>query len=779
MGGLGLLVRAEVRRRWLALLLVGLLAGAVGAAVVTSVAGARRSATAYDRLAEVTGQPDATLVSFVGADLVDEVVALPEVAEAWRLRGIVGQVLDAPGVVYVSVISGQPRPDDLFQPRIEDGRLPDPAAADEVIIDRGLAEAFGLVVGDRVHLGLLTQEEFESFDTGFGEPDGPRVDLEIVGTFSVAGNETSESVGILGTPAFAEQAREGGGGDGAMIRLVDEPGALARFTKGVSGAAEQFDLPEDAAELGAYDLRLADDDRDRSRASARVVGNGLLLVGAVGLVVGLAGLAQTVLRHESRSIGGAEVLPALGVDRRTRVLASLLPFALVTAPVAAVVTAAGAIALSPLLPIGAARRLEPSPGVEVNLAVLGIGALAAVLLLLAVVAVVAGRAARRHPRTRRPGMTLFGRGTRAGLPFTVAVGSGLALDRGQGGSAMPVRAALAGGVLAVAAVIGATAFAASLDRLIETPPRYGSPGDLLVVDAQDDLVDELVADGDIDALLEVRGFDLSVDGLRRDALSTTVLKGSIGFTYLDGRPPTGPSEVALGPALADRLDVAVDDRVTLDDLGEQATVVGVVLARGDTGNSYADTALVDEEVRAEVSTGGAFREVMVRYADGVDVDDAAAALGEEWEVERIEPPVRIVDLAQVRNLPLILAGAAGLLGVVLLGHALAVTVRRRGRDLALLRALGARPRQTATSVVVMTLVIVLLGVALGIPLGLLAGNLAWRTLAGSLYVADDLVAPILVALICLPVAVLVGLLAAIGPTRRAMQLEVAELLRRE
>ena len=69
-------------------------------------------------------------------------------------------------------------------------------------------------------------------------------------------------------------------------------------------------------------------------------------------------------------------------------------------------------------------------------------------------------------------------------------------------------------------------------------------------------------------------------------------------------------------------------------------------------------------------------------------------LSEQLEVERIVPPIRIRDLAQIRNLPLVLAAAAGLLGVVLLGHALVVTVRRRGRDLALLRALGARPRQT-------------------------------------------------------------------------------------
>ena len=68
----------------------------------------------------------------------------------------------------------------------------------------------------------------------------------------------------------------------------------------------------------------------------------------------------------------------------------------------AVVTVAGAvvavvvaIAASPLMPIGPARLAEPAPGVEVNLAVLGIGLVAIVVLPLALLAgrvpVVAGK----------------------------------------------------------------------------------------------------------------------------------------------------------------------------------------------------------------------------------------------------------------------------------------------------------------------------------------------------------------------------------------------------
>jgi ABC-type antimicrobial peptide transport system permease subunit len=83
------------------------------------------------------------------------------------------------------------------------------------------------------------------------------------------------------------------------------------------------------------------------------------------------------------------------------------------------------------------------------------------------------------------------------------------------------------------------------------------------------------------------------------------------------------------------------------------------------------------------------------------------------------------------------------------------------------------------SVLAMMAVIVLIGVAAGIPLGILAGNLAWRALANSLYVADDLAVPTSVVLACLPVALLVGLLTAALPGRRASRLEVAAQLREE
>jgi ABC-type antimicrobial peptide transport system permease subunit len=79
----------------------------------------------------------------------------------------------------------------------------------------------------------------------------------------------------------------------------------------------------------------------------------------------------------------------------------------------------------------------------------------------------------------------------------------------------------------------------------------------------------------------------------------------------------------------------------------------------------------------------------------------------------------------------------------------------------------------------MTVTIVVIGVGLGVPLGFIAANVAWRELAQSLDVASDLVVPVGLVALCLPVAVAAGLAAAALPTWRATHLQVAALLRSE
>ena len=143
-----------------------------------------------------------------------------------------------------------------------------------------------------------------------------------------------------------------------------------------------------------------------------------------------------------------------------------------------------AIAASPLMPMGPRGWPRQAPGISADWLVLPIGAAIIVVLLLARMAwpawrlgstrsvrdagaaVAAGRRAR-----------LAGRLATLGLPLTVAAGVRLALEPGQGRTAVPVRSALIGTTLSVLAVTAAFTFGANLLHLVHTPRLYGQAWD--------------------------------------------------------------------------------------------------------------------------------------------------------------------------------------------------------------------------------------------------------------------------------------------------------------
>ena len=180
------------------------------------------------------------------------------------------------------------------------------------------------------------------------------------------------------------------------------------------------------------------------------------------------------------------MLSALGMTRGGLLALAAARLALVT--VAGAVIAVGiAIAASPLMPIGAARLAEPQPGVDLDPLVLGIGFAAVVLLPLVVLAAPAIRAVRQArgaadaagPPAARPRARpsrLAGALTRAGT-VTGGIGIRMAFEPGHGRTAVPVRSALAGTAIAVAAVVAAAVFGTSLVGLVSSPRQYGQNWD--------------------------------------------------------------------------------------------------------------------------------------------------------------------------------------------------------------------------------------------------------------------------------------------------------------
>ena len=73
------------------------------------------------------------------------------------------------------------------------------------------------------------------------------------------------------------------------------------------------------------------------------------------------------------------------------------------------------------------------------------------------------------------------------MPLATATGVRFALDPGTGRASVPVRSALLGLAIAVAAVAGAATFGANLLRLVGTPSLYGQAWDV-AYDGQFDVI---------------------------------------------------------------------------------------------------------------------------------------------------------------------------------------------------------------------------------------------------------------------------------------------------
>jgi len=107
------LARAHLRRRWLTLVTLGLLAGVVGATVAAALVAARRTDTAYDRMLATARPPDAVVVLFGDTD-PSPVTRLPAVTSSWILRSVVARIDGGP-VQYISIGSGPPPPAGEFR----------------------------------------------------------------------------------------------------------------------------------------------------------------------------------------------------------------------------------------------------------------------------------------------------------------------------------------------------------------------------------------------------------------------------------------------------------------------------------------------------------------------------------------------------------------------------------------------------------------------------------------------------------------------------------------
>jgi putative ABC transport system permease protein len=232
---------------------------------------------------------------------------------------------------------------------------------------------------------------------------------------------------------------------------------------------------------------------------------------------------------------------------------------------------------------------------------------------------------------------------------------------------------------------------------------------------------------------------------------------------------------------------ASDNGLGVGDTFDAKTASGRTLTYTVTG-TFTDNADFIGDYAASDANAAAFGEgrsitnVLVDVDEGAEVgavsEQIDTLLAERFPVAKVEDRQGLKDsigeqldaLVGVVYALLFLSVLVSLFGIV---NTLALSIHERTRELGLLRALGASRRQVRRIVRYEAVITALIGAALGAVLGVLFAVLASRPLADQGFTLEIPVGTLLALLV---LAAIAGVLAAIGPARRASRHDVLEAL---
>jgi hypothetical protein len=816
--------RAELRSRWRAWLALALIVGVAGGAVVALAAGARRTDSAYRRLHDQHDGYD-VLVSLNTTSAgetdqaldAEDVARLPDVAEAAPTSSFFVSLGAGVGVLVP--------PDERIGTSINrftmlEGRRPDPNDPTEAVVSFTLADQYDL------HLG----SEIQVVDPIFlGEPP-PGAPPEEVARFMPPLDRVRAAlpdyvltvVGIEASPGEFPPQIEGTGrylihASPALYPLRND---LATFSEGADMLMVRLDGGSDDVDSFLADLgRLRGGDPVEALAQrdlAVVVDRSLhtqavamrllaLLAAAAGALVAWQLLARLTLLESSDH----PVLAALGMDRTARSVLGLARAAAIGLG-AAVVAAVVAVAASPLFPTVLARTAEPDPGLDVDAVPVALGAAGLAVLVVLLTAWPAWRAAQPPARAvagaggvarstevpSRP--SLAGRlVARRRVPLSAATGVRMALEPGRGSSSVPVRSSLAGVTLGVATLVGAVTFGASLAHLLATPELYGQTWDVELTTYDDVLarrgVPVLEDDPRVGGIV-VGNFraGFAVAGERVDGFAIDAATGDMAPPILEGRRPDAADEIALGTRTLRSLDLDVGDTVPVapfaagrDPVPMRIVGRAVFPVFGEVGR-LGDGVFVGAagwERIAGRPLDPADTGLLVRLAPGASRDGVVDDLGDEIG-DPVFPisqgkPTDIVNFGRVEATPYVLGAILAALSAATLAHLLASAVRRRRRELAVLKTLGFVRGQVRATVAWQATTLVVVALVVGVPLGVAAGRWAWTLFADGLgVVAVPRVPGLVIAAVAVGALAVANLVAAV-PAHVAARTRPALVLRSE
>jgi len=804
-GAIALGLRAEIRRQWRTYLLLVVLVGLSGTAVLLGAAGARRSATAYSRfltwadasdlgtgggasneemqrvMDELASAPF-TEASFrsVGAGRVSEDEDNPEpgFVGCCQLRGPSGRVFQPFQIGVGAGLDGDLTTGTIDRAKLLSGRWPDPSNPDDAIADFSAAKRLGAKVGDRLELVA---------------DDGSTFPLTLVGTiarpggFPTLNGASFSSVGV--TEAFRQRHPDLFNVGNAGISVKLKPGTKREDVEQWIGQhAGSVDVLETSA---------------TNKAAARAISvetNSTWVITAVLVVVFVLLTGQLLLRQATLAQPERARLQVLGFRSRDVVALGTLA-AVAVGLMSAVLAVVLSVLASPMTPIGLARLAEPRPGIRVDLAVLVFGALAVVAVAALLGALTTWRlgrlAARERARSRR------------WLPLPgsrppVMVGAHFLTRPARAGELRPARTtALAVGLLVVS-LVASVVVLQSLHHLTRDRTLSGATWDAAVAPdhpGSDSWTDEdvartrtLITDQPNVVTTTESGWASVLVGPEHRELMAQVFEdgGRIEPAIAAGRVPRVAGEIAMGDSAMKELGVGIGDTIELQGTSDRESQGEAVKARivgqsvlaspiffpGGAGDGlampFATARLMEGDI---ASTPGI---TLVKFEPGTDVVIASTQLSKDVpnEITFSSADRNLTGgIERVQTLPRALIVVLLLVCAAALIHLLVTSLRRRWRDVAILRTLGLTRRQVRQSLALHALGFTVVVLAVGVPLGLIAGRVAWRASADFLGVVPSVtMSPMTLLAVGIGVIVL-GQLATIFPAWRVGHLRPANLLR--
>ncbi|KRV48812.1 ABC transporter [Wenjunlia vitaminophila] len=254
------------------------------------------------------------------------------------------------------------------------------------------------------------------------------------------------------------------------------------------------------------------------------------------------------------------------------------------------------------------------------------------------------------------------------------------------------------------------------------------------------------------------------------------------YPLVEGRAPAAPNEIALDSETVDRTGYALGDtiRLSVDGPVLKQKLVGVFTTDDGQVAAGGSLALFDTPTAQKLfAEPGKYNEIILKAAPGTSEEKLKQQVeellpkGTEAQTGTYLADEQADNIAEatktLSTVLLAFAAVALFVGIFVIANTFSMLVAQRTRELALLRAVGATRRQVTRSVLAESFVVGSVAASAGFGLGILIA-MGMRSLMGSNVPEGPLVVAPRTVLAAVLVGVLVTMLAAWLPARRASKI---------